>query len=1049
VLVGVSGPFWFRSVRRRPAAFVALVALSALALVVSVLAPILFRAVQQVTLAEAVRNAGRDTTALVAQTTTSAGQTAVAVASSEAVISALPSSGLWKDPLTLTESDTPFTWSATSGSDRTRTTNVVASGSTCAGVTLVSGRCAGAVDEITLPRSAARSSGTTIGTEVDLLGPNPLAPPDVFTVVGVYDDRGADGTLLSSPGRIFGAGGTGPSDLVVSRAGFDRLYADGTTFAVRFLSRPLTLADVPAVRADVRTARSSTLTEQGASSAARFSSGLPGVLDHVAEQHDAAGVLLAVTAVQALGLAWFAEGLVIQRIGRVRATEWGLGRLRGLPRRRWLGSVFLEPAIAVLLGSAAGFVLGTAASAAAARVVLGPDAVVEPTGPLVLAAAGLSVAGSLVALVVASIRSARLPLAALLRQTSEPRVLSRTAVVVQAGAVLVTLTVLGSLATQQEIAGPGVALLAPSLVAVLVGIVGLRVAVVTIRRRTRKPPRTLGGVLIGRQLARTPSVLSTAVMVTVGVAIAVYGTQAAVVGVRLQDDRASAVLGAATVLDVSVPSDVTLRDAVRRADPSGRQAMAAEVLPKGTGVGRLVAVDTARLEAVSTWRTAWSGHDAATIRSLLAPHPSTPSFTLTGTELRLTLSDVGSIRTVRTDQSSVRLSMVVQNAAGWHRVDLGSPREGTITSDPRDFPCADGCRVVWFGVTSRDQFETPYSSVFTVRSIATDQQDAAATRSWLDPDRWRNRIGTGVDSQTPTSATVDAATTGTGLAVRLEDDSGSGQATIAPRDAPEPAPAIIGSHTSTAPFAGIRHAVLGVGPDEGSQILRVVGRARALPRMLGDGAVVDLGVMDRLTDPAAATAQHEVWLAPGAHPAVLRALRAEGVRVTGTQTLAEAQRRADRAAPTLGTVLGLPIAAGALGLTILAIVAIRVVGAGTRRREWASLRDAGIPAARLRRVLTLDALLPTAAGALLGVVAGLAAFAVTVSRLPLLAGSGAAPPADLSPAVLPLIALVVGELLLLVTVAVVGARAEMSDVRHGAGRSRASRPTTRRTGGPR
>ncbi|KQO62720.1 FtsX-like permease family protein [Curtobacterium sp. Leaf261] len=1023
------GTFWTRSVRRRPAAFACLVALSAIAMIVSVLAPMLFRAVQQVTLAEAVQNAGPDGTALVAQASTQAAQSAEGLGAALAVSSAV-SNHLWQRPVTLTESDTPYGWDVTGRAGRARQASIVAADSSCGGATLVTGRCVTDGSGIVVPQSTARANGIRVGDVVDLTDLVPEAPSTAFTVTGIYRDSGRTGNLLAGPGRRFGAGGGGSSDFVVSLEGFDSIVADGTSYSIRYLRHPPTLGEIPEIRSDIRAARASTLTSDGASASARFTSGITGVLDRIGPQHDAAGVILAVTAVQALGLAWFAEGLVIQRIGRVRATEWGLGRLRGLPRRRWLGAVFLEPGVAVVIGAVVGFGVGVAASAVAARTVLGGTASVEPWQPLVLAAAGLSLVGSLVALVAASVRSARLPLVDLLRATAEPRLLSRTAVVVQAGAVLVTVTVLASLVTVQEVTGPGVALLAPSLVAVLIGIVGLRVAVLVIRRRTKRPPRSLGGVLIGRQLGRSPSVLSAAVMVTVGVAIAVYASQTAVVGTRLQDDRTAATLGAATVLDVSVPGDVTLLDAVRRADPDGRTAMAAEVLTSGTGVGRLVAVDTARLGAVSSWDTAWSGRSASELTTLLDPAAS-ESLTLRGSELRLTLADVRSA-SISTDQSAVALQVVVQNGSGWQYLDFGSPRDGTLTEPIR---CADGCRLVSIGITSTDQYEPPYSSAFTLTGIATDRLDRGSTASWLAPSRWRNRIGDSTDSQQRTRSSLSRADTAgaRGLAVSLTDSSGSHVASIAPRDAPEPIPALLGRSTGTAPFPGIRDAVSGVGPDQSPRILRVVGHTDAVPRVLGDGAMIDLGVADRVTDPAASLAQHEVWLAPGSHPDVLAKLRADGIRVTATHTLADAERRADRAAPTLGSVLGLPIAAGALGLTLLALVAVRVIGADGRRRDWVSLRSAGLSAARLRRVLTLDALLPTGIGALLGVAAGVAAFAVTIARLPLLSGESGSPPPDLAPGVLPIVALVVGELALLATIAVVGARLELRDATHRTG----------------
>ncbi|WP_165689047.1 hypothetical protein, partial [Mycobacteroides abscessus] len=112
-----------------------------------------------------------------------------------------------------------------------------------------------------------------------------------------------------------------------------------------------------------------------------------------------------------------------------------------------------------------------------------------------------------------------------------------------------------AVATETEVTGPSIALLAPSLIAVLLAIVGLRVGVAVVRRRADRPARSLTELLVVRRIARTPSVLTTAVMVVLGVALAVSSTQTAVLAVRLADDRAAATLGAATVLDVRVAED--------------------------------------------------------------------------------------------------------------------------------------------------------------------------------------------------------------------------------------------------------------------------------------------------------------------------------------------------------------------------------------------------------------------------------------------------------------------------------------------------------------
>ena len=201
-----------------------------------------------------------------------------------------------------------------------------------------------------------------------------------------------------------------------------------------------------------------------------------------------------------------------------------------------------------------------------------------------IAAAALAAIGSFVALVAASIRSARLPLPALLRETTEPRTLSRTALILQSGIVLLTIAVLWTLATAPVVNGLQISLLAPVLVALLAGILGLRITVAVFRATSARAPRSLASAVIGRRLARAPSTLNGAVMVGVGIALAAYVLQLASVGARLEERRADAALGASTVLQVAPRPGVDLISAVRAADPGGRTAMAVEI---AGGVGRL------------------------------------------------------------------------------------------------------------------------------------------------------------------------------------------------------------------------------------------------------------------------------------------------------------------------------------------------------------------------------------------------------------------------------------------------------------------------------
>jgi hypothetical protein len=1008
--------FWVSSVQRRPASFVWLLTLSAIAMVLSVLAPLLVRAVDEVTLAQAVHRAGIERTAIVAAADVPGGSAQSGLVSVEAVTNTVHGS-VWAPTFRAVDSSTEYSWALTGRASARGTAAVAAPQTSCRGTTFVSGRCPTRNGEIAVARSTA---GTTVKVGASLRLKTPTAV--TLRVVGIYDDRNGMGAVLKGPSRLSRrTDSPAAPDLVVTLGQFDRLNLDGTASSVRVLRRDVTLDDVSGIRADIQRAQDETLTAVSAAAGTRVTSHILDVVDGVEPQRDAAATLLAVAALEALGLAWFAEALLVQRIGRDRAGEWGLARLRGLPRGRWLASVFVEPAVAVIAGCAVGAVVGVAAAQLAAGAVMGPAATVEPFQPLVIGAAVLSVVGSLVALVAASVRSARLPLSVLLRETAEPRTISRVALIGQTAIVLLALVVVCSLVSQTSITGPQVTLLAPAVVAVLIGIVALRLAIALIRRVTRKAPRSLTGLLVGRRLGRAPSALYVAVMVTMGLAVVTYSAQTAVVADRLQDDRAAAYLGASQAVTVSVPSDVDFLQAVRRADPSGTQAMAVELLPSRGDAPSLVALDASRLTAVSSWEPAWSGLGAAKLRAELAP-PAGASMTVTGTQISIELARVSDVGDAPPDATGPFLTMVVQNATGWHTVSFGAPHDGTLVSPPHAVPCADGCRVVWLGERRDGSDASSFATAMTITGFSTDAQPASRLSPWLDADRWRNRIGEGSDSVLTPGAVIRSRPDGLGV---LFTGGQGDTASMAPKDAPEPLPAIVGPSTQLTRYPGIPHAFVGTGLDQSRLLLQEVQRARILPRMLGDGALVDLAVANRVADPAQSAASDEVWLAPGAHPEVMAALARDHIRVTGRTTLGSVEARFASEASPRSARLGLAVGAGALLLSLLGVIAIRMVGAAGRRRDWDSLRTAGVPRRLLRRVAAVETLVPIGLAAVLGVGAGVVAFVLTVPHLPLTRGDGAVPPPDYALAPLPLAATVAGVLLLIAVIAEVGARLEL------------------------
>ena len=1029
-------PAWFTSVRRRPAGAVALVVLSALAVVISVLTPMLLRAVQQQALAEATSRTHVDEMSVVVVADASTDATKVTTRNAFDVMDAAGVGPAWRPPVVAAESGDSVSWTLAEDANvagEARSVGLPSSG--CGDATLVEGACPAGDDEVMV---ASSLEGVTVG---DRIIARPDSGPRTFVVSGRYDSTRDDGRFLAAPSRAVSVDAPGVEDLVFASSGFDSLVLEAKTYVALVPKSPLRLDDVDRALADAAAVKESTLSSDGAAVRAQFRTGLYDVIGRFDRQSDAATVIAAATALQALALAWFAVALVVQRLAQVRSAEWGLARLRGLSRGRWLATVFTEPALAVLVGAVLGALAGWGTAVVAAWAWLGDGVPVEPTAPLVVGAAALALAGSLVALGAASLRSARVPLDQLLGGTADPRRLGRLGVVVQAGLALVTVTVLVALITQGEATGPGVALLAPSLVAVLLGVAALRVVAVLGSRSARRPPRSLTSLLVARRLGRTPSALTAAVLVCLGVAVSGWATQVAVTADRLQVDRARASVGAATALTVAVDEDVSFVDAVRAADPEGERAMAVDVLRRGQGVGRIVAVDTARLGNVSSWSPGWSSAGTPDrLVELLAPPVGDP-FVLTGSSVSLDLADVAtaapdglSTTQFPTDLADVSLRLTVQADDGWHTVDLGDPRDGTLTSVPGRFPCETGCRVVWLGAVSSRATTPTFGVSFTVTGISTDQQTTADTADWLATDRWRDRRGDDLDPQRPLTTIVGGTPTDDpsapatpGLTLTFLDQKGGGTSSIAPLDAPEPLPAIIADGTPTNPLPGLDDAIGGIGPDVSARALTDVGHARILPRIGGEGVLVDLPLLDRVTDAGASQAEHEVWLAPmttAQEARVVSALSDHGVEVVATRTLADVTDRYRHASPTRASSLALVVAAAALLLTLAGTVAARVVSAPSRRGDRAALEAAGTSRRQLRRATALEVFLPPAVGTLLGGTAGLLAYLLTVSRLPLVVGSGRTPPPDLVPSWGPLVLLVIGTVALLAGLAGMTGRIE-------------------------
>ncbi len=1012
-------PLWLRSTSRRPATTLTLLLLAAAAVAVAVMGPMLLRAAQSASLADEVRQVPRAQRSVLTTALAADGDSVPsAITASGQLASVLGNTRVWDEPSTGVATDQPVTWRASDGSSSSTTSLLaVDPDPTCGRVRFTAGGCPLTARQVAVPVSTAERQQLVVGDAITLFSDQQRRIG--VTLVGVYDDSGGYGAVAAAPDALVGvpvrqAGGSlllGQDDLGIVPIGF-------TVYVAQPVRSPLRLDDLDVVEREVADARRAALSQQSGESSVVVRSDLETLLPRIRQQLDAAAVLTSAVVVEAIALAWFALAVAIQRMSRARAVEWGIGRTRGSRRSVWLETLFAEPAIAVVVGAVAGFPLGLLAARVIASVTVGPGFEPDPWRPTVVLAAAATLAGSLVALVVASVRSATLPLPALLRESTEPRRLSRLALVAQTGIVLVTAVVIWAVLTQSAITGAQVGLLLPSLVALVAAVLALRLAVAIVRRTTSRPPRTLAGLVVGRGIARTPSVLTAAAVVAVGLSLSTYVLSLSATTERLQTERADARLGAATVLTVVTPATTSLLDAVRAADPGGRRAMAVrEVSGTGiTGTTRIVAVDTARLAAVTTWRPGWRGVPTPTLLRRLDPAGGT-DLTLTGTRLSLTIA--GLLPESVDQDPDVHLGVLLATPSGWRDVDMGVVRDGTMTSRPGDVPCADGCRLVSLSLSEPSTATaTGFADGFTLTAISTDRVPASAYAGWLDGRHgWRQRVADSVDETHSTSAGAFARAAGLHLDLSAEHPGVT--PAIEPDVGPAELPALLAEGTSADPFAGLAKVVHGSDLMGAPLLLDVIGRAPVLPRSLDDGALVDLGQLQRISDTSRSRTRDEVWLAPGPQRAVLASLRGRGVRIVSAETLAEARAQNVREAPGRALRLLLATSAGALVLTLIALIGVHVLGAEVRRRERRVLDETGIrPRARAMLAAVAFAV-PTAASVLIGVGSGCTAYALTVARLPLLAGSSAGPPLDLALPVVPVAALGAAALLVVLAVAVV------------------------------
>jgi putative ABC transport system permease protein len=411
--------------------------------------------------------------------------------------------------------------------------------------------------------------------------------------------------------------------------------------------------------------------------------------------------------------------------------------------------------------------------------------------------------------------------------------------------------------------------------------------------------------------------------------------------VRAGHSRAELEVGADRVLTVRAENRLALLQAVRAADPSGRQAMAA-VQSLRSGQDRVLLVDSPRLAAVAAWRPEY-GMTAEEAAAALHPRAPDPIM-VTGGELAFDLD----VRMTAPERGrTLFFEAVLADPAGTRLVARAGPlEEGAAVLKVQVPACAKapGCRLSSLAVMQSTLEQRVFFAArpgfdVTVRGLSAGTPVLTA-ETLADRTRWRLAV-----SAAPPNLIVTP--TGGGLLLRVAPirPGPASDAGVYPVDAPAPI-ATIRAKKLQVRIAGDQRITYG----SASIAERIAGSATRLPRLGDQGVLVDLEYADRLGADFGAGESMQVWLARGAPRDLTGRLEAQGLIIIGEESIDDVAARYASFGPPL--TLQFMLLSAVIGVA-LAIGSASVVAAVERRpraAELNALRIQGAPARVVRRV---------------------------------------------------------------------------------------------------
>ncbi|WP_433088827.1 hypothetical protein ACQP1P_21700 [Dactylosporangium sp. CA-052675] len=661
----------------------------------------------------------------------------------------------------------------------------------------------------------------------------------------------------------------------------------------------------------------------------------------------ARGVWLAAAQLAVIG--WIAMAVAARYAAEEHRPDVAQLALRGARRWRLLAATSGQTAVPIAAGTAAGALIGLLAD--------GPDRLPVAGGVLV---AGL--AAGLAAAVLADWRTTRLPVERLLHAAAArpPRLGSAVVEVCVLG--VAAASIYQALATSSPF---GVQLLAPGMLAASVAILAGRLlmpAATAVGRSALVNGRVaagFGALLLAR---RSSAYRMLPLLAAAGCLLVLAGQRWAEAG-DARHHRSAVEVGGQRVLTVASGDRVRLLNAVRAADPGGRQAMA---VVAGTGPGGVpvLAVDSPRLPYVLA---APASLDTRRLRP-----PAPPPITFSGTSLTLTASvpaadDLPDAGADPPTGPPVLLATLVVAATGapvtarFTPVDGGRGPAGASVPD-----CRSGCRLV--------SFELLGGRAVELRQLDADGRTVIGPAVFADTGRWRT--GAGNIAATISMRSYDGrlalAAVPAGLSKLPVDDR------LYVVDAPVPLPAAVAGPLPSSDARGTAT----IDPF-GSRAVPVEPiAAPLLPGAGTHGILVDLEYADRVAGGAPRAERQQVWLAPGAPADVLDRLRDAGLTIVAEDSVGAADARQARFGPAAAARFGVLMSGAGLLAAAIALLVISAVQRRARAEEFQALRRQGVPARALRAAGRGAALVPAALAALTGALAAAVAGAITHPPIP-------------------------------------------------------------------